>query len=873
MIYFNRNLLNNKKTNFAFNLHFNIPTPLQENNSPRTPEKSAGKILLYSFIIVAAIILLAAALTFFFSSQIKHYVISSLNKNLDAEITVGSTDFSILSKFPHASVDFTTVTVREPKRLHTTDTLLTAKEFSLLFNIMDVIRKNYVLKKIVLTDASLRLKINKDGDNNYEIWKKDSIASSANDFKMELEKLEMNNVKVNYKNQKAGQDFTFQIDDGTLSGNFSSADYTVKMKADMTVEKLISEKVNWVRNKKTKIDLELAVDTRKDLYTIQRSEINLSGLDLIMKGTIHSTEGYAEYDLQTAAKNADLKSLLSVIPAEYTKNLDAYSFKGNVYFKSTIKGRSDKNHKPVFTLDFGTENSTISPGNSDFRMTEVKLQGFYTSRKSGAQPVSYLHLENINSQLHGRTIKGNLEIENFKDPVLHIEADASADLSILSRFIKPDTLEKISGDLFVKNVVFTGKATDISSYVSSGTISLSNVSFKFKQKPVVFTNVEGEIVLDKNNLKVNTLKGNTVSSDFSFSGTMNNFFGYFFAKNQKLVIAASLESEKLDLNEIMEKDATSSSNDTVYKISFADDLACTIRVNVSQIHFKKFNATDLRGTIQLQNSELATHALQFNAMDGSVYLQGSIREVMHDSLVIQYEATIKKLDITKLFNEMGNFGQRTITDKNLKGNVTADVQFISRWSNTLDCNLSKVIATASLTIDNGELVNFAPMLALSRYLKGADLNDIKFSTLKNTIEIKDRKILIPSMEINSSALNIVASGTHGFDNIIDYHLQLLLSQLLGKKVKNMNTEFGTIEDDNLGKTKLFISMKGPVANPKFSYDSKAWKDKLTTDVTKGTQTFKELIKKEFSRNKDEQPVKKDSTKKREELQIEMEEEK
>src|SRR6185436_11283057 len=218
-----------------------------------------------------------------------------------------------------------------------------------------------------------------------------------------------------------------------------------------------------------------------------------------------------------------------------------------------------------------------------------------------------------------------------------------------------------------------------------------------------------------------------------------------------------------------------------------------------------------------------------------------------------------------------NFGQQVITDKNLNGNVTADVRFFSKWSNTLNCNLDKVTATSVLTIESGELVNFAPMLALSKYVKGADLNDVKFSTLKNTIQIKDRKVIIPSMEINSTAMNIVASGIHGFDNMIDYHLQLLLSQLLGKKVKNLNTEFGTIEDDNLGKTKIFVSMKGPAADPKFSYDSKGMSEKIALDIAKEKQNLKEILKKEFGRNKEESPVKKDGTKKQEELQIETEE--
>ena len=76
---------------------------------------------------------------------------------------------------------------------------------------------------------------------------------------------------------------------------------------------------------------------------------------------------------------------------------------------------------------------------------------------------------------------------------------------------------------------------------------------------------------------------------------------------------------------------------------------------------------------------------------------------------------------------------------------------------------------------------------------------------------------------------------------------MLLSQLLGKKVKNLNTEFGTVEDDNMGRTRLFITMQGPANNPKISYDAKGVKEKITEDIKKERNTLKEILKKEFGK--------------------------
>ena len=148
-------------------------------------------------------------------------------------------------------------------------------------------------------------------------------------------------------------------------------------------------------------------------------------------------------------------------------------------------------------------------------------------------------------------------------------------------------------------------------------------------------------------------------------------------------------------------------------------------------------------------------------------------------------------------------------------------------------------------IENGELNNFEPMLALSRYLKGADLKRITFSTLQNQIEIKNSSIIFPAMHIQSSAMDLVASGTHSFSNIVDYKLQMLLSQLTGRKVKEQHTEFGTIEDDGLGRIKLFLSMKGPMKNPKITYDRKSVEENITHQVKTEKQNLKGILKEEF----------------------------
>jgi hypothetical protein len=94
-------------------------------------------------------------------------------------------------------------------------------------------------------------------------------------------------------------------------------------------------------------------------------------------------------------------------------------------------------------------------------------------------------------------------------------------------------------------------------------------------------------------------------------------------------------------------------------------------------------------------------------------------------------------------------------------------------------------------------------------------------------------------------MDLTASGVHTFDNMVDYQLGLYLSQLVGRKVKQMNTEFGTIEDDGLGRPRIYLSMKGPAYDPKFTWDRKGTEQKITDEIRKERETIRDLLKKEF----------------------------
>ena len=134
-----------------------------------------------------------------------------------------------------------------------------------------------------------------------------------------------------------------------------------------------------------------------------------------------------------------------------------------------------------------------------------------------------------------------------------------------------------------------------------------------------------------------------------------------------------------------------------------------------------------------------------------------------------------------MFTQLNNFGQTAIIDKNLQGKATAQIDFSATWNDHLVCDLSSILVGADITVNKGELIDFASLESLSKYIELKELKRIKFSTLKTHVDIKNQLISFSKTEVSNSALNLDVWGTHSFNNEIDYHIKLLLSEYLAKR--------------------------------------------------------------------------------------------
>ena len=97
---------------------------------------------------------------------------SEVNKRLNAPVHVSDINFSLLARFPSASLVMDSVWAEENiVKIGKADTLLFFEKVYLNLNILDILNGQYKINEIETRDGFLRLRIDSKGYDNYHIWK------------------------------------------------------------------------------------------------------------------------------------------------------------------------------------------------------------------------------------------------------------------------------------------------------------------------------------------------------------------------------------------------------------------------------------------------------------------------------------------------------------------------------------------------------------------------------------------------------------------------------------------------------------------------------------------------------------------------------
>ncbi|TDG36750.1 AsmA family protein [Pedobacter changchengzhani] len=756
-------------------------------------------------------------------------ILSQINKNISGKITATNMEPTLLSGLPDISVSIKNVLLSDSLAIKHKHNLLQAGDINVSLDIASVISGNIRINKIVISNASVYLFTDSNGYSNTNIFKQKIKASDekqTSSVALQIKKVDLKNVSLIIDNQQRHKLFSFDINEVNGRFNFPDSGWvgTLKLKTLVKSFAFNTDKGSFLKN--SLIEGTLAFNYNKELNQINVApkQLNIAGYPFTVGAKIKLAEKATAFAISIDIKNIFYKDISLLLSPNISSKLLKFNLAKPINIRGTIvDDGSGKYGDPLVKVSMAVRNNVVSI--PDATLTDCNFDGYFTNRDTVGGIIgdenSTIKFYKLTAKYFNAPFKiDTLLVNNLSRPIATGLVTSDFQISDLNNSLGNENFTFKGGKAIVKlyckadidNFKFT--KPDV-----SGRVQIVNADIMYLPRKLQLLNSSLDVNFNKNDLTISNGHIQIGKSVLNLNCEINNFLNLYYTNPEKILVNLQMHSPQLYLNEFLPllaprnrtdvKKTANSSKATMDQLSNVLALSkMNVNLKVERVIYNKFVAKNLMANISIKNEGIYFNKINVRNAGGTLNLTGNIQqEKNYNKYAI--DSKISKVNVKDFFYSFDNFGQKTITNKNLQGNLSALAKIngiISPSGTILPRSINgKVI----FNLNNAALLNFEPLVKIGRFaFSNRNLADVKINNLDGTLNIKGDKIIIdPVMRVNSSVLNFNIQGTYGINSGTDIAMDIPLRN--PKK------------DVDLDKTdRKFIRMKGIVLHLKAVDDDK-----------------------------------------------------
>ncbi|KQS35987.1 AsmA-like C-terminal region-containing protein [Pedobacter sp. Leaf194] len=743
--------------------------------------KISLKVIVTLFVLV---ILTWLAGAFYISRNKKEIlgsILSQLNKNLNGEITANSMEPTLLKGFPGVSVSLKDVLLRDSLWSRHKHDLLKAEDIDVSLNVLSLIFGSVNINQITLNNASIYLYTDSTGYSNTSIFKskekveKKPDAKSSSDFA--VKKIDFNKVNLIVDNQKRFKLFNFNIDQiqGRLKYPDSGWTGRIKLKTMVNSFAFNTKKGSFLKDKLLEGTLSAHYSKAEDAVILDPEVLNIGE---------HPFKIGAKIDLAKAGFNISIavdQILFKEVALLLSPNISSKLLKFGIEKPVDIRGNiiddgSGKYGDPLIKVGIKVRDNVVSiPAG---KLTEANFDGSFTNQDTVGGVIGD---ENSSIKFHRLTAKyfnaplkiDTFTVNNLSRPIATGLVTSQFPLSNLNNSLGTNDFEFKNG---TANLRLYCKA-DIDNFlftkpVVSGKIQIADADILYIPRSLHLVKSALNINFNQNDLSIRNGHFQLGKSELNVDCSIANFANLYYTDPDKILVNLKMNSPQLYLNEFLpflgprtakKKSKSTNSMKTASKelSNVLEVSKMNIRLTVGKAIYDKFTAKNLDADISLRGEGIYLNKISVAHAGGLLSLNGNIiQEAASNSFKIN--SKISHVSVSDFFYSFDNFGQKSITSKNLKGYLSSLVNISGRIAHNGKIMPRSINGKVVFNLNKAALTNFEPLEKVGKLaFANRNLSDIRINNLDGILNIRGDKIEISPMQINSSVLNLNVKGIYG----------------------------------------------------------------------------------------------------------------
>jgi hypothetical protein len=782
---------------------------------------------------------------------LKKTLLDNLNPYLTVPVNVSSVDVTIFRTFPAVSVILSEVVIPASPPFDANDTLLAAKRIFFKFNLFDLYAGKYDFRRINIEQGRINIHIDKNGKGNFDVILTTDIVSSTSPM-LKLSEVELTDISFCYEDARSAFKIAGDIASLKADGRFEKSQLDLFLQTGIELPEVSYKLQPYFSAKSLRFRTAIAFDTEQNIFFMSNGHFNLEErLSAEVSGRIEPNV----YEINFTAPDFQIAEAMVLLPDAWKKPFEKSKPEGRCRGVAALRGETGKIASVVAGIEL--ENGAFTYDQATERLNLDRLKISYKAGP-GFKQGGELNLDTAVIRTKYGMATGKINLTNLQKPLVQLIVNGAMEAKDLKKFISYTTFELLEGSINFK-AQYTAVLPHLDS-IRRPEVHLKgwNISMVWKEGALAWkspsyeiTDIQLALQLRDADLHISRLSARRDSTTVYFWGDLKNSIPMVLSQEQGM-LTGELKVDYLNI-----KDWLLPSGHTAGDSLQEWELHTELYTEIEHLQYADFDAKFVEGNIKYRKGMWQANPIIAQISKGELRGKMSFGQVDKGYRLNTY-TEIRDVDISALFKAFNNFGQKELTWRQIRGTAEVAAHSEIYFDNKLSIMPQSVNMQADVRIMNGRLFEYHSLQAISNYfgknavlrklfkaqLLEEKLKDVQFKELRNHIEIKKGKVIIPEMLLSSNIIDINISGIHGFDLKYKYRFDLDISALMVDR-RPEDTEDGEIVDDGTGRLRVFLLMEGDANDFNISLDKAARKSYKTGRKKEKARDLKGALREEF----------------------------
>ncbi len=822
------------------------------------------KALKYTLIGIASLILLlliaAIAIPFLFRDKIEALVKEQVNANLNATVDWTDLDLTLFKSFPDLTVEMEGLKVCNLAPFEGT-CLADIGKFSCTLDIKSLFGDRIDVKRVDLLRPVLYIKVLEDGRANYDIAKVDSTATpeetaadTASAFNVGLRGYSLMDGHIIYDDAS----LPFLLDLAgvrhTGNGDFTQDLFVLRTVTHVDSVNVVYDGVKYLRHAVADITAELDMDMPNMKFTFKDNVVQVNQLGVELEGWLAMPGDDIEMDFTWRSLKTDFSTLLSLVPAEFAKDLEGVQISGATKFEGYVKGVYNDNMLPGFGLQLNVDNGRFKYPDLPASVENIFVDLNISDPPGQDMDRMVVDLKRFAMKLADNPIEARMYLTHpISDPNIDADLRAQLDLANIAQVVPMEKGDMLKGSI-TADVRLKGRMSDIEAqrydkFTAEGKTILLDLNYTSDSLPYDIGIKSMYLNFSPRYLELASYEGSVGSSAITANGRMDNYLQWWL-QDSALTGSFNLSANKFDLNELMGGEETTATADAaavdttaLSLIEVPRNVDFRLKAQVKEVKYGDMTLADCKGDLHVHDEMVHLSDVFFRLFGGTVTMDGryNTQDKAHPRVALQYD--VRDLDIAETVKYVDAVKKMAPIAKTCTGKFSTDLSMEAELDQAMAPIMSSLTGSGTLRTGNVNVSGFQPLVDIAKALKIAELSSTKLQDIKFAYRFKDGKMITDPFDVKIDRIQANVGGSTAFaDQAIDYDMKAkvpsdmfgagaaqLVSGLLGQANQAIGANMQM--PDKIDVTlKITGTVDKPIVKPVFAGGSSSIKETIKEEV-------------------------------------------